>query len=46
MSKGCLGITYYIANTKIVATGGEKPVAVDGPLEFITGDKDNFSQIR
>ena len=33
MSKGCLGITYYIVITKNVATGGEKHVAVDGPLK-------------
>ena len=34
MSKGCLGITYYFVTTKTVATGGEKPVAVDGPLKY------------
>ena len=41
MSKGCLGITYYIANTKIVATGGEKPVAVDGPLKCLQKNAPN-----
>ena len=32
LSKGCLGITYCFISTKTVATGGKKPVAVDGPL--------------
>ena len=35
LSKGCLGITYYFISTKTVATGGEKPVAVDGPLKLM-----------